>query len=188
VEQLQSSARQALVLADSARSSGDERKAVEYEQAGQSFASQLVAAERAIEDLKALYDQAVLAATEARRAVEQNAMLLQHKLAERTRLLTQLEQAKLQEQVADSLQQMSDTAIPTATPSLAEVRDKIEARYARALGQAELARSTMSGRMLEVESAAMDMAGAARLAEIRASITSSLPRAAEAIEAPDSKT
>src|SRR5262249_48948531 len=50
VEKLQSSARQALVLADEARSKGDEAKATQFEQAAQSFATQLVTAEQDIED------------------------------------------------------------------------------------------------------------------------------------------
>src|ERR1700759_5705354 len=52
VEKLQSSARQALVLADEARSNGDEEKARQYENAAESFATQLVTAEQDIEDLK----------------------------------------------------------------------------------------------------------------------------------------
>src|SRR3984957_19169377 len=42
VEKLQASARQALVLADKSRATGDEAKAVEYENAAQAFATQLV--------------------------------------------------------------------------------------------------------------------------------------------------
>ena len=60
-------------------------------------------------------------------------------LAERTKLMSQLEQAKMQEQVAASVKQVNELSAPGNTPSLNEVRDKIEARYANALGQAELA-------------------------------------------------
>ena len=83
-----------------------------------------------MEDLKTLHDQALGAAGQARKAVENNAMLLQQKLAERTKLLSQLEQAKMQETVARSLESMSNLAAPGTTPSLDEVRDKIERRYA----------------------------------------------------------
>src|SRR4029079_5891368 len=48
------------------------------------------------------------------------------KIAERTKLLSQLEQAKMQEQAAASLRQMSELAAPGKTPSLEAVRDKIE--------------------------------------------------------------
>ena len=78
-------------------------------------------------------------------------MMLQQKIAERTKLLSQLEQAKMQEQVAESLQSMTELAAPGNTPSLDEVRDKIERRYANALGPAELAQNSVQGRMLEVQ-------------------------------------
>lgn len=171
VEELQSSARQALVLADRSRAAGDAAKAAEYEQTAQAFATQLVGAEQGMEDLKGLHDQALQAAEQARQAVERNAMLLQQKLAERTQLLSQLEQAKMQEQVSASLQSMSQLTAPGDTPTLAEVRDKIERRYATALGQAELAENSVEGRMLEVRKSTMDMAGAARLEQLRAGMS-----------------
>src|SRR5215475_6720617 len=79
VEKLQASARQALVLADESRAKGDEPKATEFENAAQQFATQLVTAEQSIEDLKTLHDQSLQAAAQAKRAVEQNSMMLQEK-------------------------------------------------------------------------------------------------------------
>jgi phage shock protein A len=111
-------------------------------------------------------------------------MLLQRKLAERTQLLSQLEQAKMQEQVTKSLQSMSELSAPSNVPTLDEVRDKIEARYAKALGGAELASSSVEGRMLEVENASLDVAGQARLDQIRASMSGQLPAAQQAPAAP----
>ena len=171
IEKLQASARQALVLADQARAAGDEAKAAQYEQSAQAFASQLVTSEQSVEDLKTLHDQSIQAAGQAKTAVERNSMMLQQKIAERTKLLSQLEQAKMQEQVSSSLRQMSELAAPGNTPSLEEVRDKIEKRYANALGQAELASSSVEGRMLEVQKSTLDMAGSARLDQIRASLS-----------------
>ncbi|HXT42713.1 MAG TPA: PspA/IM30 family protein [Pseudonocardiaceae bacterium] len=170
IEKLQSSARQALVLADEARGRGDQAKAQQYEQAAESFATQLVTAEQSVEDLKTLHDQSLQAASQAKQAVERNAMVLQQKLAERTKLLSQLEQAKMQEQVSASLRSMSELAAPGNTPSLDEVRDKIERRYANALGAAELAQNSVQGRMLEVQQSTLDMTGRSRLEQIRASI------------------
>jgi phage shock protein A len=170
VENLQGSARQALVLADKARAEGDEAKAQQYEETASTFATQLVAAEQSMEDLKSLHDQALQAAQQAKKAVEQNASQLQRKLAERSQLLTQLEQAKMQEQVSASLSSMSELSAPGSTPNLNEVRDKIESRYARALGQAELAQNSVEGRMREVQESTLDMAGASRLEQIRASM------------------
>ncbi|GAA4546855.1 PspA/IM30 family protein [Amycolatopsis samaneae] len=170
VEKLQSSTRQALVLADEARAKGDEQKAVEFENAAESFAAQLVTAEQSIEDLKTLHDQSLQAAAQAKQAVERNATMLQQKLAERTKLLSQLEQAKMQEQVSASLNQMSELAAPGNTPSLEEVRDKIEKRYSTALGSAELAQNSVQGRMMEVQASTTQLAGHSRLEQIRASM------------------
>jgi phage shock protein A len=111
------------------------------------------------------------AATQAKTAVERNAMMLQNKLAERTKLLSQLEQAKMQEQVSKSLNQMSELAAPGNTPSLEEVRDKIEKRYTTALGSAELASNSVQGRMMEVQASTTEMAGHSRLEQIRASMS-----------------
>ncbi|GID25858.1 PspA/IM30 family protein [Paractinoplanes brasiliensis] len=170
VEKLQGMARQALVLADRARAAGDESEAQKYESTAQTLATQLVSGEQSMEDLKTLHDQALSAAGQARKAVENNAMVLQQRIAERSRLLSQLEQAKMQETVAKSLESMSSLAAPGNTPSLDEVRDKIERRYADAMGRAELAGNSVEGRMLEVQKSSLDMAGSSRLEQIRASM------------------
>ncbi|PWU50937.1 hypothetical protein DLE60_32555, partial [Micromonospora globispora] len=170
VEQLQANARQALVLADQARAKGDDAEAGRYEQSAQLLATQLVSAEQATEDLKTLHDQALGAAAQARKAVENNSMILQQKLAERTKLLSQLEQAKMQESVARSLESMSSLTAPGTTPALDEVRDRIERRYANAMGRAELAGNSVEGRMLEIQKATLDSAGSARLEQIRSSM------------------
>ncbi|SIN38940.1 PspA/IM30 family protein [Micromonospora cremea] len=170
VERLQGNARQALVLSDQARAKGDETEAARFEQSAQTLATQLVSAEQATEDLKTLHDQALGAAAQARRAVENNSMILQQKLAERTKLLSQLEQAKMQETVARSLESMSSLTAPGTTPSLDEVRDRIERRYANAMGRAELAGNSVEGRMLEIQKATIDSAGSARLEQIRSSM------------------
>ncbi|ATE56726.1 MULTISPECIES: PspA/IM30 family protein [Actinosynnema] len=170
VEKLQASARQALVLSDEARAKGDEQRAAQFEEAAAGFATQLVTAEQGIEDLKTLHDQSLQAATQAKQAVENNASVLQGKLAERTKLLSQLEQAKMQEQVSHSLRQMTELAAPSSTPSLDEVRDKIEKRYTTALGSAELAQNSVQGRMMEVQRSTTQMAGISRLDQIRASM------------------
>ncbi|EEP74054.1 PspA/family protein [Micromonospora sp. ATCC 39149] len=170
VERLQGNARQALVLADQARARGDEAEAGKYEQTAQVLATQLVSAEQATEDLKTLHDQALGAAAQARRAVENNSMILQQKLAERTKLLSQLEQAKMQESVARSLESMSSLTASGSTPSLDAVRDRIEQRYATAMGRAELAGNSVEGRMLEIQKASLDSAGSSRLEQIRASM------------------
>ena len=170
IEKLQGNTRQALQLADKARTEGDDVKAAEYENAAEAFAAQLVTAEQSVEDLKSLHDQSLQQAAQAKKAVERNSLQLQQKVAERTKLLSQLEQAKMQEKVSESLQSMNQLS-SNSTPNLDQVRDKIERRYANALGQAELAQNSVQGRMAEIESAGVQLAGHSRLEQIRAEMT-----------------
>ncbi|WP_277605447.1 PspA/IM30 family protein [Glycomyces sp. L485] len=170
VERLQAQARQALVLADKARADGNEAKAQEFESTAEVLAGQLVSTEQSLEDMKTMHDQALNAADQAKKAVENNQMVLQQKLQERTKLLGQLEQAKMQETIASSLESMSQTAAPGSVPNFDEIRDKIEGRYSNAMGRAELAGNSVEGRLLEVNRATRDMAGASRLDQIRASL------------------
>ncbi|WKD59108.1 PspA/IM30 family protein [Corynebacterium caspium] len=188
IEKLQANTRQALQLADQARADGDAAKATQYENAAEAFAAQLVTVEQGIEDTKVLHDQALRQAAQAKQAVERNAAKLQEQVNERTKLLSQLEQAKMQEQVANTMKSMSSLTAGN-TPNLDQVRDKIERRYANALGQAELVDNSIDARMEEVQAAGIQMAGHSRLEEIRASMkkNSDTPavtaQAQEAIEA-----
>src|SRR5258705_734542 len=125
IEKLEVNVRQALTLADQSVGAGDAAKASEYNNAAEAFAAQLVTAEQSVEDLKGLHDQALGAAPQAKKAVEQNAMMLQTKIAERTKLLSQLEQANMQEQVSASLRPMRDLEPPATTPRLEHVLEKI---------------------------------------------------------------
>ena len=65
-------------------------------------------------------------------------------------------------------------------PTLDGVRDKIERRYANALGAQELAKTSMNDRMAEIEAAGTDIAASSRLAEIRASMGGELEAGAGA--------
>lgn len=167
IEKLQQNTRNALSLADKARAEGDAQKATEYENAAEAFAAQLVTAEQSVEDTKKLHDQALQQAEQAKKAVERNGMALREKVNERSKLLSQLEQAKMQEKVAESLQSMNSLT-DGSSPNLDQVREKIERRYSNALGQAELAQNSVQGRMAEVEQAGIQMAGHSRLEQIRA--------------------
>ncbi|AQQ15461.1 PspA/IM30 family protein [Corynebacterium glaucum] len=172
VEKLQANTRQALQLADKARNEGDQKRASEYENAAEAFAAQLVTAEQGVEDTKQLHDQALQQAGAAKQAVERNAAHLQQQVAERSKLLSQLEQAKMQEKVSETMRQMN--SITATGPNLDQVRDKIERRYANALGAAELAQNSIEGRMAEVEQAGIQMAGHGRLEQIRAEMSGEL--------------
>jgi phage shock protein A len=160
IEKLQVNVRQALTLADQATAAGDAAKATEYNNAAEAFAAQLVTGEQSVEDLKALHDQALQAAGQAKKAVEQNAMMLQQKIAERTKLLSQLEQAKMQEQ-GQRIAAVDERDRRARHHARASTRcaDKIERATPTPWVAAELAQNSVQGRMMEVQQASVQMAG-----------------------------
>lgn len=169
LEKLNNNARQALLMADEATRSGDQTKVAQYTATAESFANRLIAVEREVEDLKAMHLQSTEAADQAKAAVQQNSMALQQKLAERQKLLSQLDQAKMQEQMNTAMASLSE-AVGQDVPTLDEVRQKIEARYAKAKGMSELTETSVESRMLEVEQAAMNTEAQARLSQIRSQL------------------
>ncbi len=169
LEKVSANARQAVVMADEAQKTGDAAKVAEYTSAAESFAVRLIAVEGEVEDLKALVLQSSQASDQAKAAVQQNATALQRKLAERNKLMSQLDQAKMQEQVNSAMASLSET-VGDDVPTFDEVRDKIEARYAKARGTAELTEGSVESRMLEVEQAAANSEAQDRLAQIRAQL------------------
>ncbi|MCA1692705.1 MAG: PspA/IM30 family protein [Actinobacteria bacterium] len=166
LEKLNGLARQAVTMADSATKKGDMAKAAEYTQSAETFANRLIATEKEVESLKQFHLQAAQAADQAKTAVQQNSTTLQRKLSERQKLLSQLDQAKMQEQVNRAMTALNET-VGQDVPTLNEVREKIEARYAKALGTSELAGQSVEQRMLEVEQAQMNTEAQTRLDAIR---------------------
>lgn len=165
-EKVTANARQAVLMADQASKEGDEKKVLEYTRAAESFATRMISLETEIEDLKALHLQASQASDQAKSAVEQNSLLLQKKLSERQKLLGQLDQADMQDRMNNAMASLSET-VGEDVPTFNEVREKIEARYAKAQSVAELSSSTVESKMLEIEQAARNIEAKTRLDEIR---------------------
>jgi phage shock protein A len=69
-------------------------------------------------------------------------------------------------------------------PTIDEVRDKIEARYAKAVGTSELAGQSVEARMLEVEQHQINNEAQARLAQIKSQLGITSGSAAGAEERP----
>jgi phage shock protein A len=179
LEKVNGSAQQALLMAADAEKAGDATRVTELNQAAESFANRLISLEREVEDLKALHYQASQAAEQSKSAVGQNAAALQQKLTERQKLLSQLDQAKMQEQVNSAMASLSET-VGQDVPTFDEVRDKIEARYAKAKGMNELTSTSVESRMLEVQQAQMNTEAQARLSELRSQLgISAAPSAGE---------
>jgi phage shock protein A len=185
LEKLNANARQAVRMADDAAKSGDAAKATEYTRAAETIATQLVAVEAQVAEMKEMHYSATQAAEQAKAAVATNGQMLQQKLSERQKLLSQLEQAKMQEQMNKAMASLSET-VGQDVPTLNEVRDKIEQRYAKAKGMSELTGSSVESRMIEIEQAAQNYEAQSRLDAIRAelgieSAAAPAPAAAEAV-------
>jgi phage shock protein A len=174
LERTNASTRQALLMVDDAQRRGDTAKVAQYNQAAEGFANRLIAVERQVDDLKTMAMQTTQAADQAKAAVAQNSAALQKKLAERQKLLSQLDQAKMQEQMNQAMATLSQT-VGQDVPTFDQVRDKIEQRYARALGAADLQGQTVESRMLEVEQAALNTEAESRLSELRSQLGLTAP-------------
>ena len=169
LEKLTANARQAVLMADEATRSGDTAKATEMTSAAEAFANRLIALEAEIEQLKGMHLQATQASDQAKAAVAQNSSKLQKKLAEKQQLLSQLDQAKMQESMNNAMTSLSAT-VGDDVPTLDQVREKIEGRYAKAQGVSELQGQSVESKMLEVEQATRNVEAQARLSKIRSQL------------------
>ena len=169
LEKLNANARQALIMADDATKSGDAAKAAQYGSAAETIANQLIQVEKDVESLKSMVIESTQASDQAKAAVAQNSRLLQEKLAEKNKLLSQLDQAKMQEEMNSAMAQLNES-VGADVPSLSEVQDKIQARYAKAKATAELNETSVTSRVLEVEQATANVEAQSRLSELRAEL------------------
>ncbi|OFU51879.1 PspA/IM30 family protein [Corynebacterium sp. HMSC11E11] len=167
-DKLTNNARAAVQQADNARAAGDAAKAQELENTAEIFASQLVSVESEIEQTSTMHAQAVRAAEEAQQQAKQSQMRYEQLKTEIRELESQADQAKLQETTSRTLEGMDGIANDPNVPTLDGVREKIESRYANALGAQELAQNSHTARMAEIEASGADARADARLAEIRA--------------------
>ena len=176
-EDLQAKTRTALQAADKAAGAGDTEKAQQFNSTAEVLASQLVSVEQELAQTKQAYESAEQAAREAQAQQQQSEARLQEQLAQVSQLESQLNQAKMQEQTAKTMDSMQQFNTDDSVPTLDGVRDKIERRYADALGQQEISKSSMTDRMAEIQAAGTDIAASNRLDEIRASMAGELESA-----------
>ena len=169
LEKLNANARQALIMADDAEKSGDAAKAAQYSSAAETIANQLIQVEKDVESLKTMVIESTQASRPGQGGGAQNSRLLQEKLAEKSKLLSQLDQAKMQEEMNSAMAQLNES-VGADVPSLSEVQDKIQARYAKAKATAELNETSVTSRVLEVEQATANVEAQSRLSELRAEL------------------
>ena len=183
LEKLNGNARQALIMAADAEKAGNAAKAAQYTSAAETIANQLIQVEKDVEGLKAMVMDSTQAADQAKAAVQQNGRLLQQKLAEKQKLLSQLEQAKMQEQMNSAMSQLQET-VGDDVPTLNEVQQKIEARYAKAKATSELQDVSVESSILEIEQATANVEAQSRLSQLRTELGLDAAAAPQAVEQP----
>ncbi|WP_304325379.1 PspA/IM30 family protein [Corynebacterium frankenforstense] len=169
---LQDKARQAVQMADKASAAGDAEKTRQLNETAEVFATQLVAVEQQVEETATLQTQAAQAAEQARRQQAESEARLKEQLSQIDQLRAQVDQTRMQEASTQALDSMNTVGGDDSVPTLDDVRDKIERRYADALGAQELTRNSVTDRMSEIAQAGNDMRAADRLAQIRAELGS----------------
>lgn len=167
----QDRARTAIQSADQAAAEGDADRARELNNTAEIFASQLVAVEQQLEETKQLHAQAAQNAEQAQRQQKESELRLQEQLGQIDQLRAQADQAAMQETATRTMDSMQELRPDDSVPTLDAVREKIERRYADALGAQELTQSSVHDRISEIAAAGTDMKASARLAEIRAAMS-----------------
>ena len=168
LEHMTRNATQAVLLADQSQRDGDTAGMAKYTRLAEDFANRMTGLDSEIATLEELNNQTQQAADQARAAIERNAISLRKKLAERQKLLSQLDQAEMQEQISTALAQLTEAS--DNEPGLDEVRAQVEQRYAKALGASAVSATSAEAQALEIERAAMEAQSRARLDALRAQL------------------
>jgi phage shock protein A len=170
IARLKTSIEHAIRMEDRSRREGDEKRATHFAAAAQAMAGRLASVETNADQLNAIRAKASSASQAARAAVEQNARTLRQKLAERSTLLTQLEAVRMQERLNAALGSVGELAPAGNVPTLESVQAKLDRRTGIAIGIAEIASTSVDGRVIDVETSAIEQQGLRRLEEIRRSV------------------
>jgi phage shock protein A len=178
VERIRTAAGRALMLADRAFRDGDETAARSHNETAGLFAVQLSGAESMASELADARDRSAGAAAAARRAVDQSAQVLHARLIEGARLSTEIEAARMQERMADTLTALDAMAPSGSFPTLEQIRARVDRQVSIAAARSELAGSGTGARMLQIERAGLEETGRQKLVEIRQAL--GLPERARA--------
>lgn len=162
-------AKAAIMRAEKAKAAGDADGVSKWTNSASSLAMKLTATENNLDSLKEQYEIAIGQSTQAKSAVEQNAMRVQELAAKRMELLGSIEQAKMQEAVNDAMTSLNAT-VDRDAPSLSKVEDKISDRLANAKAKTELRSATPEGAEAELREAVSLTRADDKLAELRAEL------------------
>lgn len=112
------------------------------------FATRIASVREQIASLSAQIPQLEQAANDAKEAVAESADQLQQKINERGSILAQIDQTRMQQEMASSLKAVTDLTGSNAAPSFAEIKQKVAGQFAEAQASTEL--SSASPEVLEM--------------------------------------
>lgn len=149
-ERLTASARQAVRSADEAGAEGRADEAARWETTAEALATRILSTEREIEERQAAVATADEAARRAREVVDRSAAAVRARITAYQRLRSDLDAARLQEHLNDTLRQLDPTAGGTAATT-ADLERSIEARLATARALTEIRSEPVSAHRLQLE-------------------------------------
>jgi phage shock protein A len=155
----------ALSRVDSATDAGERDR---WERAASGFSMELTTQETLLAGLKTQYEGIQRQAGEAKDRVNQNALRLKQLSARQLEILSRLEQAKMQESVNSTLEQINRPMDAQHVPNFTEIEDKVNRRLSAANAAGELEADSLEGATRELEHTMAQVTASARLEELRA--------------------
>ncbi len=157
----------------SAQEVGYSKSAITAQQQGnldaaRSFALKIASLRAQIQGLTGQIPELEQAAAAARVAVQESADQLQQKLSERSMILAQIDQTRMQQEMAASMKAVADLTQGSAVPSLDEIKNKVATQFAVAQAQTELSSSGPEVQEMHVHHAELTSEADAILAELGA--------------------
>jgi len=143
----------------------------EYVKVAESLANRVIQQEQTVESTRAMVLQSAKASDHAKAAVEENSYRLQSVIAEKHKLLSQNEQVKLAERMQQAHAAIT-SRVGDDVPSFDDIRNRLEARYAKAIGQQELHATSVEGRLQEVERFTTQQEAQALIANVKQQLES----------------
>ena len=134
--------------------------------AARTFATQIASLREQIQSLSAQIPQLEAAATDARQAVTESSAQLQQKVAERNTIRAQIDQTRMQQEMAKSLQAVTDLAGSNDVPSFDEIKQKVAGQFAQAQARTELSSASPEVALMHAQHAELTSQADAILAEL----------------------
>ncbi len=172
LEKVNTSARQAVMMAEEASRAGEADKASRFNESAEILSQQIISIDTQIAAIDVELIEASQASEEAKSIASDSALAMTQMKVKGAELRADFERAKMAEASVEA----------AGAPSFDEVKGKIGARVAQAEAMAELAdvdgQTALAGATAMVEQAAIEARAAARLAEIRSQMGISTDRVA----------